>query len=297
MLKFIKQLIILLFLLSSICLAEEIVTTKDGKKVLLKDNYTWIYVDPEPTVPPTATEAQFIEIEQNLIDTYKSWSEILYFDTIYRYVKLDQTSFTKDSNCMKIIDLAKQNYMISSFENGYALKVKGIDIWNNKRQLDFYIVAIKNEYNNSEWKYEVFTDITVHHKIYRINPKLSENHDSYYMSIEDKSLCPLKILAYQIDIDEYGNVNIDLILKNTSKKKIVGFVGTFEMFNKMNKPVTWGGGNNRFNFMSQDTTIPEMSSPVDIGPWVLRLYENTRKIKPYIREVQFEDGTFWRLKK
>ena len=69
------------------------------------------------------------------------------------------------------------------------------------------------------------------------------------------------------------------------------------MYDKMGHPVTWGGGDNIFGFMSQDENIPPNSNSTYVGNWVLRLYEKTRRITPWIREIQFEDGSFWRLKK
>ncbi len=148
---------------------------------------------------------------------------------------------------------------------------------------------------NNEWNYKIFEGKTdkIKYDLHRINPKLSENLYDYYISWDDKTTCPLKILAYEINIDEYNTVSVDLIVKNTSKKVIAAFKGMFLMFDKMNHPVTWGGSENRFNFLCQNEPVPALSPETQIGSWPLRLYENTRKIKPSITEIQFEDGTKW----
>jgi hypothetical protein len=78
--------IIGLFLLSSLCIAQEIVTTKDGTKILLKDDYTWEYLKnyagesstpaPTPIIAKYAEEA--IEIWNSSIDL----GEVNYSDAV-----------------------------------------------------------------------------------------------------------------------------------------------------------------------------------------------------------------------
>jgi hypothetical protein len=89
---------------------------------------------------------------------------------------------------------------------------------------------------------------------------------------------------------------VGLELKNTAQKEIIGYTGTFLLYDKLGKPVTWGGGSNVFRFMSQDDTIPVRAALFFDGYWRLTLYEKTRRLKPSIREVFFADGTKWMAK-
>ena len=76
----------------------------------------------------------------------------------------------------------------------------------------------------------------------------------------------LKIISNSAAYLEYNNVNAGLVIKNQSKKPIIGLCGTFLMYDKMGHPVTWGGGSSHFNFMSQDENI--FSDQIDhIGYW------------------------------
>jgi hypothetical protein len=179
-----------------------------------------------------------------------------------------------------------KNFVSTKYTKCYPFVLKAKDIWSNKEMV-FYT----SFYENGRF-FNLF-DVNDTYHISKTNPALKENLRDYYMTVNDASACPLKILAYRIYIDEYDTVCTDLVVKNTSSKGIAAFTGTFLMYDKMGHAVTWGGGDNAFNFLYEDDSIPPKSASLNLGSWELRLYENTYQIKPYIREIKFTDGSMW----
>ena len=235
-----------------------------------------------------------------LLSELNSWDKIVLTDThdesIMLCIAIRPSSFEflqqDDKRYQELLGDVKGSYLTSD-ESNYIFTFQARELTSNKFST-FFLSANNNSYD--EWEYTAFDGENLY-SILKMDPKLTDNSTDSYFSVEDKSTSPLKIMAYRIYIDNYNTVYVDLVVKNFSKKDITAFSGTFYMYDKMGHPVTWGGGNNQFGFLSQDVTIPSLSSGVNVGSWALRLYENTRKIKPLIREIRFFDGTRWKVGK
>lgn len=293
---------IALFLLLplSVCFANQVATTDDGKKVILRDDGTWSYYTP-PAQPAVSKEPITDEMAIKVIQHFKDCGNSVLAvnsDSHVKYLMINPSTIVHIPN-----DDPNYINIQNNHPNGDELKpskykkcllsFEAKSVWDNKN-VNIYCLAKSFLLTSSDPDdFRFFIDLEPAFSIQRVNPKLTETLYQYYVTVNDTSACPLKILAYQIDIDEYNTVNAGLVVRNTSKKPIVSFTGTFLMYDKMGHPVTWGGGSNRFNFLNQSTLIPASSQPTDVSYWALRLYDNTRKITPYIREIQFSDGTKW----
>lgn len=85
---------VVFLLLSSICLAEEVITTKDGKKVLLKDDNTWEYLNdsnlqptpPQPNPQSKPTVAKYAEEAIEVWNTTLSHTTVDYSDAVAFYI-------------------------------------------------------------------------------------------------------------------------------------------------------------------------------------------------------------------
>lgn len=68
--KYVYLIFGLLLYSGSLCLADEVATTKDGRKVLLKDDQTWEYIKEEtPQTPVVAVNAKYAEEAVEVWDT------------------------------------------------------------------------------------------------------------------------------------------------------------------------------------------------------------------------------------
>lgn len=235
----------------------------------------------------------------------KKWAEVILSEggeeSLEKYVKFDTKTMEylnpEDARYENLQNHETGKYVISNkYTKKYTFAITGKDIWDNGETKVFYIGMMKLGFNEEqEWDLQCFDGEHLF-GMWKVNPPLIENPDVYYIIWEDATKCPLKILAYRIYIDKYDTVNVDLIVQNNAKKLIVGFGGYLKMYDKMGHPVTWGGSDNVFGFMSQEKNIHADSKPYKVGEWILRLYEKTRRINPGINEIKFEDGSFWKLK-
>ena len=75
-------------LLSSICYADEVVTTKDGKQVLLKDDNTWEYVDQNSENQPTSIpiKANYADEAVEVWNAYLELGEVNYSNAVRLYI-------------------------------------------------------------------------------------------------------------------------------------------------------------------------------------------------------------------
>lgn len=290
--------LILLILFSGSVFADQNAITESGIKVILKDDGTWKY-NQENNIKDNS-----VNISDNdfVLNELKKWKEKLMYSWTkgkkIKYVKFIQDSFellNPQDPRYKYLEFDKVGKELLRFHE-YVYICKAKDLWENKEILLYISASPKSD--EEGLYYEIFDGENYFDQYDEqiVNPKLTENPREYYITYQDNSSCLLKILAYKIEIGDYGDVSVDLIVKNNSKKAITGFTGTFILYDKMNHPVTWGGGENKFNFLCQSKSVPAMSNATIIGSWKLSLYDNTRRIKPYIREIQYEDGTKWVLK-
>lgn len=114
-----------------------------------------------------------------------------------------------------------------------------------------------------------------------------------YLSFQDLSDCPVKIVAYRIDYSESGETTVRLLLKNTANLHVVGFQGTFELFNAQGKPVDSIQGEPVFIFKDR-TTLAANPQPQEGVSFVVEEGRNTKTVKPRITQVLFEDQSIWR---
>lgn len=291
------SILILIILFSGLVFADQNAITESGIKVILKDDGTWKY-NHENNIKDNTVN---ISDDDFVLNELKKWKEKLMYSWAkgnkIKYVKFIQDSFeliTPQDPRYKYLELDKVGKELLIHEYVYICKAK--DLWENK-EIFLYISASPKSDKKGIY-YQIFDGENCFDQYDEqiVNPKLVDNPREYYITYQDNSVCQLKILAYKIEIGDYGNVSVDLIVKNNSKKAIAGFRGTFILYDKMNHPVTWGGSENKFNFICQNESIPALSHATIIGSWKLSLYDNTRRIKPYIREIQYEDGTKWILK-
>ncbi len=88
-----KNKIIKLYLLISltwiisypICFSEEIVTNKDGKKILLKDDYTWEYFFEQ--IPEKTEKSNLSDSDLNIIKTFNEYGSFLIKDVYGAKIK------------------------------------------------------------------------------------------------------------------------------------------------------------------------------------------------------------------
>lgn len=241
-------------------------------------NPAWGILDDSWYLPPSYQNADDQSATAKVSELLGGWKNIL----VYTYGR-NVGYFAIKPGSLRFIAAAQKE---SLFE------ARAADIWNGNKESTLYICA---EGKPDDWLYTVSTgqgELPFFKD--EVNPPLAENYDMYYVTINDQSKCPLRILGYRILIEDYGTVNVDLIVKNNSQKVIAAFTGSFLMYDKMNHPVTWGGGSNEFRFLCQNTPVPALSSSMAIGMWELLLYDNTRIIKPFIREIRYSDGSIWK---
>jgi hypothetical protein len=112
--------------------------------------------------------------------------------------------------------------------------------------------------------------------------------DRAYDSQED---CPLKIVKYWLTHNSINTPEANITYKNVSNKTIDGIKVGVACYNNFDEPVN-SGFNNIFAGIDQDRLRPGRQNT---ATWTMSLYDNTTKIKPFIREVHFTDGSRWEI--
>lgn len=102
--------------------------------------------------------------------------------------------------------------------------------------------------------------------------------------------CPLKITKYFLTYNSINSPEANITYKNVSTKLIDGIKVSVACYNNFDEPVT-SGYSNVFGGIDQDKLRPGRQKT---GTWTMSLFDNTTKIKPFIREVHFSDGTTWK---
>lgn len=244
------------------------------------------------------------DIPPELLAELKKFPEVILSrggkDKDIQYVHLDTATFsviTGDGSPRA--DRSGSDDFFVKFKGDMVVQVSGRDSWRNSDARNYYLsfnTPARASQGTGAWlieRLDIF-DGEVGFTGWPANPPLKDNPDVYYRTLKATATkLPLKVLAVRFHLDKHGVVNVHLVVRNTSQKTVVGIRGDLALFDKMDYPVTWGGGRNIFGFMSQDEQI-EPNSIETIGPWALRLYGKTRKMEPRIHTLQFEDGTFWK---
>lgn len=105
---------------------------------------------------------------------------------------------------------------------------------------------------------------------------------------------PVKVLTSFVSKNSIGTPEANVDLTNKSKKLVDGVKVGIYCYNNFDEPVTGSIiGDNEFRGISQETLKPGKS---EFYSWSLSQYDLTTKIKPYVYEVHFTDGTSWKLK-
>jgi hypothetical protein len=104
---------------------------------------------------------------------------------------------------------------------------------------------------------------------------------------------PIFFLTAEVGYDAIGTPEIKLIPKNISKKDIDAYTVQIYCYNNYNEPVNDQLKNtNIFTGTSQD--ILKAGKTVSFNDsWTLYGYDNTTKVKVYLKKVHFTDGTLW----
>lgn len=102
--------------------------------------------------------------------------------------------------------------------------------------------------------------------------------------------CPVKILKATVTHNSIGTPQASISFKNTSTKVVDGIKVAILCYNNFDDPVTDYSGMNRSNGLMQDIVRPGKTS---YNTWTLYSFETTSKIKPFVYEIHFKDGTKW----
>lgn len=111
--------------------------------------------------------------------------------------------------------------------------------------------------------------------------------DNIYQGQES---CPLKIVKYWLTHNTINTPEANITYKNTSTKVVDGIKVGVACYNNFDEPVN-SGYSNVFGGIDQDKLRPGRQKT---ATWTMNLYDNTTKIKPFIREVHFTDGSTWK---
>jgi hypothetical protein len=114
-----------------------------------------------------------------------------------------------------------------------------------------------------------------------------------YVSYNDTSDCPVKILGYRIDLIDSNETAVRLLLKNASDLQVVGYQGTFELFDSEGKNIDSVQGDSVFTFKERQP-IPADSRPSEGSVYIVEEGHMLKNIKPQITQVLFEDQSIWR---
>jgi len=125
-----------------------------------------------------------------------------------------------------------------------------------------------------------------------IYPKI----DSAQQKRIDKSIqngIPLFFLSAEIWYDAAGTPELQIITKNISEKDVDAYTIQVYCYNNFNEPVNhYLKGTNVFTGISQDKL--EAGKTVYLNDeWKLYGYDNTTKVKVYLKKVHFVDGKAW----
>ena len=110
------------------------------------------------------------------------------------------------------------------------------------------------------------------------------------LAIQDSS--PIKIIKAWVTENSIGTPEANLTFKNVSSKKIDAIRFAILCYNNFDEPVTNVISGNTFMGMDQDRLSPGRQST---STWTLNLFDLTTKIKPFVYEVHFVDGSTWKV--
>lgn len=126
-----------------------------------------------------------------------------------------------------------------------------------------------------------------------------------YLSIDSSSLpsskdailaakiaaCPVIITKYWLTENDIGDPVAHLRFKNISKKKVDGIKIGIYCFNNFGEQISYGF-DSYYSGITQDVIL---AGGTDYNYWTLSLFDNTTKIKPFITDVHYRDGSEWSL--
>lgn len=120
------------------------------------------------------------------------------------------------------------------------------------------------------------------------------NQDIAEKSINTQNDCPLKITKSWITHNSIGTSEANINIKNNSDKTVDALKVGILCYNNFDEPITESiSGANQYMGISQSKLRPNKT---ETDTWVMYLFDNTTKIKPYIYQVHFTDGTIWQSK-
>ena len=104
---------------------------------------------------------------------------------------------------------------------------------------------------------------------------------------------PMVLIDATVTFNSIGIPVVNVLPQNIGSKSIDAFTVQISCYDNFDKPVTKAGSeSNIFIGISQEYQASGRDNYVWCS-WVLNLNENTTKVKVYLKQVHFWDGTTW----
>lgn len=104
---------------------------------------------------------------------------------------------------------------------------------------------------------------------------------------------PLFFLSAEVWYDAIGTPEVRIIAKNISNKDIDAYSIQVYCYNNYNEPVNhYSNQTNVFNGISQGVLIAGKTTFLH-DEWTLYGYDNTTKVKIYLKKVHFTNDSIW----
>jgi len=265
-------------------LGTNITSTGNAISITAKQGHSIFYNDLPITLSGkyVANKAGKDILEVNVVDFFYNPST----KTVNEYDFLSSVIGSESGSAAKYNDfvVAQTTY---NGEVYLGSAVKQLEYYDDTTDNSALYANARKHYRSKEYLAQVIALIDAENAAFnaKLKKELSANHN-----------IPLKVLSATVSYNSIGTPEVNLTVKNLTKKTIVAYrmnVRAYDDFDR--RANSWATNDNLFKGISQNNSIGSGSSQTDT--WDLTFYDLATQVK-YVKitEVRFSDGTSWKSK-
>ena len=265
-------------------LGTNIASTENSISITAKQGHSIFYNDLPITLSGkyVANKAGKDILEVNVVDFFYNPST----KTVNEYDFLSSVIGSESGSAAKYNDfvVAQTTY---NGEVYLGSAVKQLEYYDDTTDNSTLYTNARKHYRSKEYLAQVIALIDAENAAFnaKLNKELSANHN-----------IPLKVLSATVSYNSIGTPEVNLTVKNLTKKTIVAYrmnVRAYDDFDR--RADSWATNDNLFKGISQNNSISSGTSQTDT--WDLTFYDLATQVK-YVKitEVRFSDGTTWKAK-